>query len=87
VTFRNPDIPSSVVQVDPLRAADTLGAGVRIRRVIVQITNDPVDHKIDHYLPWLSKGYISYLNGSRSEMIQARDIAAHLNAGAFKREN
>lgn len=54
VTFRDAADPASVVRVDPDNPAATLGEGVRIRRITLQITGDPVTVEIDNRLRWLS---------------------------------
>lgn len=53
VHFRDIRDPKSVEQVDPDNAAASLGAGVRIRRITVEITDDDVTSGIEKRLGWL----------------------------------
>ncbi len=53
VTFRDPADPASVERVDPDDPATTLGVGVRIRRITIAITDDPVTTGIERRLGWL----------------------------------
>lgn len=53
VHFRDIHDPRTLERVDPDDAAATFGAGVRIRRITVQMTNDPVTTGIEKRLPWL----------------------------------
>lgn len=53
VHFRDLRDPHTLEPVDPDNPAATLGANVRIRRIIVQITNDAVTTGLEKRLPWL----------------------------------
>lgn len=53
VYFRDIRDPKSVERVDPANASAVLGPGVSIRRIIVQITHDPVTTGVVRRLPWL----------------------------------
>lgn len=53
VTFRNPQVPETVQRVDPANLAKSFGEGVRLERVWVEVTDDPVTTGIERRLPWL----------------------------------
>lgn len=61
VHFRDIRDPQTVERVDPDNPAATLGPGIRIRRIIVQMTDDPVTTGIEKKLPWLH-GYRQWMN-------------------------
>ena len=54
VTFNDPADPLSVIEVDPAEPAATLGPGYSIKRVTIQMTDEPVTSGIRKRLPWLS---------------------------------
>tara|TARA_Y100000815_G_scaffold164757_1_gene149477 strand:- start:1035 stop:1754 length:720 start_codon:yes stop_codon:yes gene_type:complete len=45
--------PKTVKQVDPDNLAGSFGPGVTLRRITVQLTDDPVTTGIERRLPWL----------------------------------
>lgn len=51
VRFRNPGDPRTIEVVDPANFAAAFGAGVRLDRVSIQITSDPVTSTIESLLP------------------------------------
>lgn len=53
VTFGDIDDPTSVALVDPDDLAATFGEGVSLKRITVQITDDPVTTGIEERLGWL----------------------------------
>lgn len=55
VTFTDLSDPTSVAEVDPDDLAATFGPGVRLKRITVQITDDPVTTGIEERLGWLSE--------------------------------
>lgn len=55
VTFGNIDDPTSVEEVDPDDLAATFGDGVSLKRITVQMTDDPVTTGIEKRLEWLSE--------------------------------
>lgn len=55
LTFRNPADPSTAEQADPRSLSDTLGKGVRLRQIRVEITDAPVTTGIVARLPWLAE--------------------------------
>ncbi|HBM06154.1 MAG TPA: hypothetical protein DD369_11230, partial [Erythrobacter sp.] len=65
VTFGDLDDPASVERVDPDDLAATFGEGVRLKRITVQITDDPVTSGIEQRLGWL--GNIREMNLSNED--------------------
>ena len=55
VTFGDIDDPTSVDLVDPDNLAATFGEGVNLKRITVQITDDPVTAGLERRLGWLSE--------------------------------
>ena len=53
VTFGDLDDPTSVEKVDPKDLAATFGEGVSLKRITVQVTDDPVTSGIEERLGWL----------------------------------
>ncbi len=53
VTFGDLDDPTSVARVDPDDLAASFGEGVTLRRITVQLTDDPVTSGIEERLGWL----------------------------------
>jgi hypothetical protein len=53
VTFRNLEDPTSIERLDPANLAGTLGKGISLRRITVQMTNDVPTTGIVERLPWL----------------------------------
>ena len=65
VTFGDLDDPTSVEEVDPDDLAATFGEGVSLKRITVQITDDPVTSGIEQRLGWL--GNIREMNLSNED--------------------
>jgi hypothetical protein len=55
VTFGDLADPTSVARVDPDDLAASFGAGVRLKRITVELTDDPVTTGIEERLGWLSE--------------------------------
>ena len=53
VRFRDLSSPASVATVDPAALAASFGPGVRLRRIVVQVTDERVTEGIENRLPWL----------------------------------
>ena len=65
VTFGDLDDPASVERVDPDDLAATFGEGVSLKRITVQVTDDPVTSGIERRLGWL--GNIREMNLSNED--------------------
>lgn len=55
VTFTDISDPASVKLVDPDDLAASFGPGVKLKRIIIEITSDPVSTGIETRLVWLGK--------------------------------
>lgn len=55
VTFSDLTKPSSVAEVDPDDLAATFGEGVKLKRITVELTDDPVTSGIEERLGWLEE--------------------------------
>ena len=64
VTFEDINDPTSVELVDPDDLAATFGEGTALKRITVQITDDPVTTGIEERLGWLDNYYDKMLDGS-----------------------
>ena len=59
--FRDIKDRATVERVDPDDLAKSFGSGVRLVRVTIEITDDPVTRGIRNVLPWLSRKSVGYL--------------------------
>jgi hypothetical protein len=64
VTFGDMADPKSVARVDPDNLAATFGPGVRLRRIMVAVTDEPVTTGIEKRLGWLLDLHGSYIDRS-----------------------
>ncbi|MEQ5786461.1 Hsp20/alpha crystallin family protein [Erythrobacter sp. NFXS35] len=55
VTFGDPADPTSVAKVDPDDLAASFGDGVRLKRITVELTDDPITSGMRKRLSWLGK--------------------------------
>lgn len=53
VTFGDMQDPTSVTRVDPTNLAASFGLGVRLKRIVVEVTDDDVTTGIEERLGWL----------------------------------
>ncbi len=82
VTFKNPDDPMTVENVDGQDLAKTFGEGVALKDVTIEITDAPVTWgALNTYLPWLEGLKGAYLNGSH---LGSKDVPLGLHAGNFQ---
>lgn len=54
VTFREIDDPTSITRVNPGDLAARFGPGVRLSRIVVEISEDPLTKRIEERLGWLN---------------------------------
>jgi hypothetical protein len=86
VTFTDLSDPTSVAEDDPDDLAATFGKGVRLKRITVQITDDPVTTGIEKRLAWLPNYYDKMLNGQRINTTYAESrLANDLSQGDFSK--
>jgi hypothetical protein len=82
--LRNPLDPATAERVDPTNLAATFGAGVRLVRATVQITDDPLaPPALENRLPWLRtlQGSIANTLGLKHEYL---DVLNQMNDGSFR---
>ena len=84
VTFRDVRDPTSVERVDPAALDKSFGPGVRLRRITVAVTDDPVTTGIEKRLGWLPKFWDRMLDGSKINNSQA--LANNLASDSFSTE-
>lgn len=84
VTFANIADPRSVAAVDPANLGASFGAGVRLKRISVEVTNDAVTKVLDRRLKWLSPHPEPSL--SRGHAGNDYSLPATLHHGDFRRE-
>ncbi|MBX9826326.1 MAG: hypothetical protein K2Y27_15210 [Xanthobacteraceae bacterium] len=82
VAFRDLNDPTSVYAVSPDHLDAALGQGVRLERVEVQMTTDPITAQIVRQLPWLD-GMKGYLDGR--SVSDSNRLANRLSASQFVR--
>ena len=85
VMFKNINDPASVVQVNPEKLEQSFGAGISLKAVIVQITEEPTTTGIEKRFSWWKK-YESEkrrLNGNDSIAISTNNIADNIGTGEF----
>ncbi|WP_066268991.1 hypothetical protein [Blastomonas sp. CCH3-A3] len=88
VRFRDINDPTTVERVDPDALAASFGEGVKLRRVTVQLTDDPVTKGIEKRLKWLDSYRKTNFDGTSSfiEDLTTEELAAHLSSGSFSTE-
>ena len=89
VTFGDIDDPGSVKRVDPANLAASFGARVRLKRVVVEKTDEDVTTGIRSRFIWWSEYVNKHLDGSStvSTDLTAKNIAAGLSLGLFTTES
>jgi hypothetical protein len=83
VRFRDMQVPNSVEEVNPNDLQSKFGNGLKLKRIIVQITDDKPTFAIEHYLPWLNKYRKTHLDGVRIH--NSSSLANGLDIFDFKR--
>lgn len=73
VTFTDITDPTTVKQVNPTNLAATFGPGVSLKRITLEITDEPVtEGKIEHVLGWLDDPTVMKNPGWKSLPYDAR---------------
>ncbi len=85
VRFRELDKPATIEEVDPERLDAAFGPGYALRRVTIQLTDEPVTSGIERRLPWLPEHYDLKFSGDRYESLENehKGISAFMSSGAF----
>jgi hypothetical protein len=84
VRFRDSGNPASVEVVDPRHLAASFGRRVRLRRITVEITGDPVTTGIEARLTWLGRYSEPWLD-DRGRSAGGPGLAGQLRHGDFRR--
>jgi hypothetical protein len=82
VHFRDIRDPKTVALVDPGDLARSFGAGVKLRRIVLTITDKPVTTGNAKRLKWLSQTLNTQLDGSRYH--ESTKFSNSLNSLDFK---
>lgn len=85
VTFGDETDPTSVARVDPDDLAASFGEGVTLKRITVELTDEPVTVGIEERLGWLPNYYDKQLSGDRFQMLrnEEKGLSAFISAGVF----
>lgn len=88
VTFADIADPASVELVDPADLAASFGPGVRLKSVVLEVTEEPVtEGRVEQTLPWLDGLWPNHLDGQSYEVIDASNqLANSLGTGWFSTE-
>jgi hypothetical protein len=80
--------PKTVAEVDPDDLAKSLGAGFKLRRITVQITDDPVTAGIEKRFSWWREFRNTHFDGTStvSEDMKTKILSAHMASGDFSTE-
>ena len=87
VTFTDLTDPTTVKVVDPENLAATFGPGVSLKRLTLEITDEPVtEGKIESVLGWWCdlRKKRARLNGSTSIAISDNELSNNLGTGSFR---
>jgi hypothetical protein len=82
VRFRDVARPMSVEAVDPEDMPQVFGPGYRLRRVTMQVTDEPVSRGIERRLPWLKKLKPGTFNGR--EVPTTHELTDNIGPLTFK---
>lgn len=85
VRFRDMRDPLTVEKVDPADLPRRFGAGYRLRRVTVAITDEPITRGIEKHLPWINTIKNASLDGSK--YFSSNTLTNNLTLTSFKSEN
>lgn len=85
VRFRDAADPATVERVDPADLAASFGAGVLLKRLTLQATDEPITSGITTRLPWWQKlsERKARLNGNTSIAVTTNDLADNMGPGDF----
>ena len=84
VTFKDISDPASVQKVYPNNLAASFGRGVKLKRIMLEITNEPVTNgEVEKVLGWLTNLKGRYLHGGRT----SRGAPLGLYGGHFEQGN
>jgi len=82
VTFRDANDPKTVEKVDPSNLGAHFGSQVRLKRITIEHSSDPITQGIEKTLLWLPELHGSYLHGKST----SRGAPLGLHGGDFSTE-
>lgn len=85
VRFRNVADPKTVEKVNPDDLAVAYGQGVKLKRITIQLTDDPVTAGIEKRLGWLAKQRGSLIPIPRGKPIGEMPIGSDITEGDFSK--
>ena len=83
VRFGDPANPETVEEVDPANLAASFGKGYAIRKITVEITDEPVTRGMRQRLPWIDTLQHSLVERKQGQMIGDMPAAHKLVPGYF----
>jgi hypothetical protein len=85
VRFRDIRRPQTVEKVDPESLDGAFGAGVRLKSIQVQMTDEPVTTGTSKLFPWWAEYLSKHFDGSPTnyENMTNKSPSAHLSSGSF----
>ena len=88
VRFRDVADPKSVERVAAANSAAAFGPRVRLRRITVEVTDDPVTTGIEKRFSWWNAFRNHHFDGTStvSEDMISKNLAAHMSSGSFSTE-
>lgn len=87
VTFRDIKDPQTVEQVDPLALDKVFGRDVRLARILIELTDEPVTRRIEKRLGWLRGQSGALLKRPKGVHIGEMPLAGRLTEGDFWQGN
>jgi hypothetical protein len=89
VTFGDIRDPKSVMRVDPGDLAATLGPGVRLKAITLQVTDDPVTTGIEKRFSWWGQYRNRFFDGTStvSQDLTSNRLDTALASGSFSTES
>lgn len=82
VTFKDINNQMTVKSVNPFNLEKSFGVGVKLKDVVIEMTDEPLTWEIDKYLPWLSDLHGNYLGGG----FASSNAPMGLHGGFFQRK-
>jgi hypothetical protein len=88
VTFRDIRDPTSVERANPDDLEKSFGAGVKLKRITVQITDDPITKTIEKRFQWWADYRQRHFDGTStvSQDLTTDRVSASLSSGSFSTE-
>lgn len=88
VRFRDLHDPGTVERLDGDGIHERLGIGFHIARIAIQITDDPVELKINKRFSWWNDYIDRHFDGTSAivEDMKSKDLSSHLTSRSFSTE-